>query len=180
MLRSWLSRHVTRTWGASGNKGGSPINVPEAMQGTWRASGATLEANPNNIFICICANLLDTQDMIISAFDFWKRIDAYMIDNKITLRKLAAKTGISYSTINSQRTRQNLPKVDQLVTMAQALGLSLEYMLTGKGTLPFKPEAQAVQNDERLQALVRAALRDDTLLGALSALVKSYENEKIV
>lgn len=117
--------------------------------------------------------------MIISAFDFWKRIDAYMIDNKITLRELAAKTGISYSTINSQRTRQNLPKVDQLVTMAQALGLSLEYMLTGKGTLPLKSEARAVQNDERLQALVRAALRDDTLLGALSALVKSYENKRI-
>ena len=116
--------------------------------------------------------------MIIDAFDFWKRVDDYMVKNKVSLRDFTAKTGASYSTINSQRTRHSLPKLEQILDMAKFLNTSVEFLATGESILqPLTPEAQAVENDPDLRALVRAVQRDRTLLQAISAVVKSYEKE---
>ena len=52
----------------------------------------------------------------------------------------------------------------------------MEYLLTGEGEV-LCAEAQAVQDDPELRALVRAISRDRRLLAAISAVVESYESK---
>lgn len=114
--------------------------------------------------------------MQIDAFEFWRRADNLLSKKSMTLGDLSTQATLSYSTINSQRTRHSLPKVEQLLSMARALGVSMEYLLTGEGEV-LCAEAQAVQDDPELRALVRAISRDRRLLAAISAVVESYESK---
>jgi len=48
-------------------------------------------------------------------------------------KELSAKTGLSLKTIeNYVKKDSSLPTVDKAVTIAQALGVSVEYLMTGK------------------------------------------------
>jgi len=50
-------------------------------------------------------------------------------------KELSAKTGLSLITIeNYVKKDSSLPTVDKAVTIAQALGVSVEYLMTGKKT----------------------------------------------
>lgn len=116
--------------------------------------------------------------MKISGVLFWNRINDLLDKEHKTIKDLSENSDTSYDVIITQRTRKSIPKLEQLLDMAKFLNTSVEFLATGESLLqPLTPEAQAVENDPDLRALVRAVQRDRTLLSAISAVVKSYEKE---
>lgn len=107
---------------------------------------------------------------------FWNRIDELLEKQKATLRDLSAATDIKYNTLAIQRTRHSVPNSEQLYAISRYLNRPMEYLLTGiQSFASLCPEAKAVNESEELQALVRAVLRDPTLLRVISAVVESSE-----
>ena len=109
-------------------------------------------------------------------FDLWANVDSILDAQGLTNIQLAQRIGIGYRTITTQRNRHTIPNALQFATMAQALGVSMEYLLTGKDSRPLSEEARLVEGDDELKALVRAVRRDRRLLSAVSAVVLSYED----
>ena len=108
-----------------------------------------------------------------AAYEFWKRVDAVRVT---PLSELASFACVSYKNIKDQRSLLRLPKLEDAFKLAQALNVSLEFLLTGKGEeFCLSPEAKLVDQDEELKALVRAISHDRRLLSAISAVVRSYE-----
>jgi transcriptional regulator with XRE-family HTH domain len=53
----------------------------------------------------------------------------------LTVKELAAKTGIAKATLDCYLgSRANMPLADAAVKIAQALGSSVEYLVTGRGS----------------------------------------------
>lgn len=108
--------------------------------------------------------------------DFWDRVFIEQYKLKMTDVALSEVSGIPYGTIHTQKSRKSLPKADILLALSKALDVSSDFLLTGEGEV-LCAEAQAVQDDPELRALVRAISRDRRLLAAISAVVESYESK---
>ncbi len=73
----------------------------------------------------------------------------------LTVKELSAKTGIIKGTLdNYLSTRASIPPADLAVKIAQALNVSVEYLITGKkeksklsAVVQINPETQSVLND---------------------------------
>lgn len=112
------------------------------------------------------------------ALEFWNRVDD--IKGRMTLKELSERAGISYATMKDMRTRCRFPKKFMIQQIAEVLGVSEVFLVKGKeyqpqGVMCVSPEALAVENDDRLKALVRACLRDPRLLEVVSAVIESSE-----
>lgn len=68
--------------------------------------------------------------MKISAYEFWNRFDRLRGETEI--QDIVSKTDMKYRTLLSMRTNQSIPKAQDLLDLAKALGVSMEYLLTGK------------------------------------------------
>jgi len=69
----------------------------------------------------------------INAYNFWSRVDDLRAQLNIkTLKELSSITEIKYRKINDQRTNMSIPKAEDLLALADALNVSMEYLLTGK------------------------------------------------
>ena len=68
------------------------------------------------------------------------------------VKELSAKTGISSHTLNNYlNVREHIPTIDGAIKIAQALGVTVEYLATGKEAAPTdKTEAQALQKQYNL------------------------------
>ena len=69
-------------------------------------------------------------------------------------KELSAKTGLSLKTIENYVKRDSsVPSADKAVLIAQALGVTVEYLIIGKN--PKKPEISAIlpQNKEVIEIL---------------------------
>lgn len=106
---------------------------------------------------------------------FWSRVNYLLRMKKKTLTELCKDRSISYNSVNGQRTRESLPKVEQLYAMSQYLGVSMEYLLTGvepdfKLQEPLRTVVEHLQsNQEDLDAvctLCRIKRGDWSLKGA--------------
>lgn len=114
------------------------------------------------------------------AFEFWNRVD--LLRKDMQLQDLARMAGISYKTLTNQRVEHRYPKAEDMKNIARVLGTTQEFLMTGENrdrkeerSSTLSPEALAVENDDRLKALVRACLRDPRLLDIISAVVESSE-----
>lgn len=67
--------------------------------------------------------------------DFWNRVKALIKENKITQEILANKAGISFNNLKQQIFYNRYPTVDEGVKIAQILGTTVEYLVTGKEIL---------------------------------------------
>ena len=63
--------------------------------------------------------------------EFWNRVDFLLKKQKRTLTDLCKECCINYNSVNGQRTRESLPKAEQIYAMSQYLGTSMEFLLTG-------------------------------------------------
>jgi hypothetical protein len=52
----------------------------------------------------------------------------------MTLESFIGSLGINYGTYHTQRKSGNLPRADESVKIAQALGVSVEYLVTGENS----------------------------------------------
>jgi hypothetical protein len=90
--------------------------------------------------------------MTIHKREFWIRFDDLIKKSERKLIDVCAESGIPYDTLITQRTRKSIPKVEQLIDMAVALGVSLDRLVIGK---EFKedPIAKSINEDQTLKIL---------------------------
>jgi len=78
--------------------------------------------------------------MDIDAASFWKRVNG-MIKAKATKQEaVAAECGISYQTFRGWVSRKTFPGADDAFRIAQALGTTVEYLVSGKRPEEFTAE----------------------------------------
>jgi transcriptional regulator with XRE-family HTH domain len=66
--------------------------------------------------------------------DFHKRLNDYIKQSRLTLDEISFKSGVSTKTIQNwtRNASPTMPRIDQGVMVAQVLGVSAEYLVTGK------------------------------------------------
>ena len=62
---------------------------------------------------------------------FWDRLEQALRENNITAAELSRKIGVASSVVNSWKMRDSIPRADIAVKTAEALGTTVEYLITG-------------------------------------------------
>jgi len=96
----------------------------------------------------------------------------------LTVKELSAKTGIAYGTLNCYLgVRASMPPADIAVKIANALGVTVEYLVTGKDT---QNKNNLLDHNIRsiIQIIPELNKKDiETILG-LSKILKSQSGKK--
>ena len=66
---------------------------------------------------------------MITPYMFWKRFDRLKSES---LKDICARQGIRYDRLLHNRSDCRLPKAEDLVALGDAVGVSIEYLLTGR------------------------------------------------
>lgn len=66
---------------------------------------------------------------------FWKRVNKLIKQNHTKQEKIAADCGINYQTFRGWVVHQKYPDAKQAVLIAECLGTTVEYLVTGKEIL---------------------------------------------
>lgn len=64
--------------------------------------------------------------------DFYERVKKLVKANNLSLIPLLDSLGLTYETYRGQRRHNNLPRADEAVKIAKALGTTVEYLVTGE------------------------------------------------
>ena len=72
------------------------------------------------------------EDINSSGEMFWKRFDTKVKEKSLSQNYIALKAGISSQSISVARKSGSMPSFDRGMKIANALGVSAEYMLTGE------------------------------------------------
>ena len=106
---------------------------------------------------------------------FKENLKTELAYNDMMVKELSAQTGISRRTLdNYLRDTRASPTAENAVKIAQALGVSVEYLVTGTAAAgtPLSPDLrQIVHEAERLQPQERLVVLD--LIKSLSARLHS-------
>lgn len=100
-------------------------------------------------------------------YKFWKRVD--ILRGQVSLKELSEKTGIKYTRIRDGRSLCRSLTVDDAVKISDALGVSVNFLMTGKEDMRLSPEASFVMQNEAARLLIRRVMEDPQLLDALAA-----------
>ena len=102
------------------------------------------------------AIISDMEDEL--ARDYWNRVNIVLNGN--TLKDLCEKAGLNYNSIRNRKSGNvySLPRMENGLLLAKALGVSMEYLLTGEKNHIYNPRVKAVadalENDsEKLDAV---------------------------
>jgi transcriptional regulator with XRE-family HTH domain len=82
----------------------------------------------NYIFFCVFLPKIHNMDIR----EFWNRTNALLKQKGYTQRSLALECGFTERRIESLSTDSRQPTTDESVKIAQVLGVSVEYLATGK------------------------------------------------
>lgn len=63
--------------------------------------------------------------------DFWERLKAEIKRKNTTQEHLSAEIGVPFGTLRKWLSRKTMPNADAAVAIAHALGVSVEYLVTG-------------------------------------------------
>lgn len=109
---------------------------------------------------------------------FWKRVE-FLCDRP--LGAIADSCGIKRSRIYTLRSRGLYPNASECLALSTALGTSIQYLLTGEAPpLPkgLCKEAIEVECSKELQSIIRACLRDRSIVFPLISCIRQREMEK--
>jgi len=87
----------------------------------------------------------------MDAVSFWNRVKQLIKSNNTTQRGLSETIGLSARTLEIKIGRKSAPDVFEAYKIAQALGVSVEYLVTGTDTNPAERELKELK--ERLKNL---------------------------
>ena len=87
----------------------------------------------------------------MDAVSFWNRVKQLIKSNNTTQRGLSETIGLSARTLEIKIGRKSAPDVFEAYKIAQALGVSVEYLVTGSDTNPAEQELKELK--ERLKTL---------------------------
>jgi transcriptional regulator with XRE-family HTH domain len=97
---------------------------------------------------------------------FWKIVKKEVERQKTSFEWLYRKTGIPKGTFSSWKSRNLMPRANDAFKIAGALGVSVEYLLTGT-------ESGAVSNPRIQEILTKIIIFDTNDLEAVSSLVNA-------
>ena len=89
---------------------------------------------------------------LLEVFIFWDSVKTCAKEKALSIKILAEMTGINYRTLQNQMSRDISPDVYTSVKIAQALGTSVEYLVTGEESNQYK-----VQLDQLKETLRKLA-----------------------
>lgn len=81
--------------------------------------------------------------------DFFDRVKELAHQRSTNLKTLIESCGINYDSYNSCKRYGNLPRSEESVRIAKALGTTVEYLVTGEDTNPLAQENAALK--EKIQ-----------------------------
>ena len=84
---------------------------------------------------------------------FWERVKPLIKKNGLTQASLAEKCGISFGTFQGWIAKSVLPSVADGYKIAKALDTSVEYLVTGEDSNPYKEKFESILNG--LEELIR-------------------------
>jgi transcriptional regulator with XRE-family HTH domain len=109
---------------------------------------------------------------------FKENLKSELTYKDMMIKELAAKTGISRHTLDNYfNVREHTPTLDAAVKIAQALGVSVEYLATGKES----PHANIPINSETRNLLQNYNLlneEDRKIVAGLVELLKKHRRKK--
>jgi transcriptional regulator with XRE-family HTH domain len=76
----------------------------------------------------------------MEAKEFWNRVKQLVKLNNTTQRSLSETIGLSPRTIEVQINRNSVPDVFEAMKIASALGVTVEYLVTGSDSNPYKEQ----------------------------------------
>jgi transcriptional regulator with XRE-family HTH domain len=89
-----------------------------------------------------------------------ERIDILLCKNNLRRKALADYAGISIQAFTNWSTRGNCPSADVAIKMANYLGVTVEYLITGAG--PAKPDvSDAIRHIETALDGLKKLLKSD-------------------
>lgn len=77
---------------------------------------------------------------------FWKNVSQIMKNKKISQETLCEHIGISVWTLRGSISKQILPRVDVAKQIADYLGTSVDFLLTGKESNEYKERLDNLKN----------------------------------
>lgn len=105
------------------------------------------------------------------AYKFWKRIDELLGESSRSLRDMANSIGVSYDVLRQWRSKDRVPKAEELIKIADYLTSSIDYLLKEEKTPGIAPEMAFVRDHPEARAIVRLMMDEPELLPHISALV---------
>jgi len=104
---------------------------------------------------------------------FWERFDKIMKNSFSDLGDFCEFAEMSYNTVISQRTRKSMPKIEQLMIMASALHVSLNYLVTGQQIAD--PVLKSIDNNPAVKEIAhKLTMCDESKLAIVSAMLDSW------
>ncbi|WP_049784655.1 helix-turn-helix domain-containing protein [Sediminispirochaeta smaragdinae] len=114
----------------------------------------------------------------MTASKFTERLKLLMVSHGFTAKELGKKTGINYRTIEIwMSAKASIPRSDRAVLLAKALGVSVEYLISGEESKDILG-AQLNANPKALK-LAKLALRlPEDRVDDLLVMARRWENEE--
>ena len=77
--------------------------------------------------------------------NFWNRVKALIKQSNTTQRGLSETCGFHSRAIEAWISKNTFPDVFEAFTIAQALGVSVEYLVTGEDSNPYKSKIEELK-----------------------------------
>jgi hypothetical protein len=111
--------------------------------------------------------------MKTDATRFWARFNELVSVKYSTLGDFCSTAKINYDTLITQRNRKAIPKIEQLLDMARALNITVDYLVTGKE--PTDTLTSSANADPSLRELLYRVLAcNDTQRATLATMMDSW------
>ena len=81
----------------------------------------------------------------MDADSFWKNVSQMLKSKKISQEKMCEDIGISIWTLRGSISKQILPRVDIAKTIADYLGTSIDFLLTGTESNQYKQRLDSLK-----------------------------------
>lgn len=82
----------------------------------------------------------------MDADSFWKNVSQMLKSKKISQEKMCEDIGISIWTLRGSISKQILPRVDIAKTIADYLGTSIDFLLTGTESNQYKQRLDSLKS----------------------------------
>lgn len=79
--------------------------------------------------------------------EFYERVKELVKSRKLTLRSFIEGLGMNYDSYNSLKRYGNLPRADEAYKIASALGVSVDYLVSGSDTDAYKAKYDSLVKD---------------------------------
>lgn len=79
---------------------------------------------------------------MLGTVEFWNHLDR--VNPYDSLKQLCIRAKVNYNTICKQRSNQFLPKPETLLQLSEAMGVSMECLLTGEESPAYSDEIEEI------------------------------------